>query len=161
MKFFLKVLTAVALATLVSSCEYCNWAYFEGEDTREKMSKIRIGMTKQEILDLLGQPLKDEKFNKPDVWFYYTNVRWGDSLSAREESTPVVFSEGYVIGWGNDFYQKEYEFKDWDEQIYSESEQRQRESVMNSLTEALQKEVEAPKKDEQIERDLNNLLKKE
>lgn len=161
MRLALKILTAFALTALVSSCEYCNWAYFEGEDTRAKMSKIRLGMTKQEVLDLMGEPLKDEKFNKPNVWFYYTNVRWGDTLTAREESAPVVFKEGRVIGWGNDFYQKEYEFKDWDEKAYTEKEQEERDSLMSSLTEVLQKEVDVPKKDEKVESDLKNFLKKD
>lgn len=161
MRFILKVLTAFALTALVSSCEYCNWAYFEGEATHEKMSKIRIGMTKQEVLDLMGEPLKGEKFNKPNVWFYYTNVHWGDTLEAREESTPVVFSEGCVVGWGDEFYKKEYEFKDWSETAYTEQEQKDRETIMSSLTEALQKEVDSPKKDEKVEKDLKNFLKKE
>ena len=160
MKFFFKVFVAVMLLAFVSSCEYCNWAYFEGEKTHSKMSNIRLGMTKQEVLDMMGEPLKDEKFNKPDIWFYYTNVRWGDTLTVREESAPVIFSEGRVIGWGNDFYQREYEFKDWEEQIYSESEQKQRNAVLGSLTEALQNEVDAPKKDEAVERDLKNILEK-
>ncbi|OGV31020.1 MAG: hypothetical protein A2020_00090 [Lentisphaerae bacterium GWF2_45_14] len=160
MRFFLKIIFAVLLTVIVSSCEYCNWAYFEGEDTRAKLSNVRIGMTKQEVLDLMGEPLKNEKFNKPDIWFYYTNVRWGDSLTVREESTPVVFSEGRVVGWGNDYYKTEYEFKDWDERIYSESEQQQREAVLGSLTEALQKDTELPQKDDTAERDLKKLMGK-
>lgn len=161
MRFFLKTLVLIAAAALLSSCEYCNWAYFQGEDTRAKMSKIRLGMTKQEVLDMMGEPLRKEKFNKPDIWFYYTDVHWGDSLEAREECAPIVFSEGRVIGWGNDFYQKNYEFRDWDKEIYSESEQQQHEKVLGSLTNALQKEVESPEKDEQVENDMKKLFNKD
>jgi outer membrane protein assembly factor BamE (lipoprotein component of BamABCDE complex) len=76
------------------------------------MDKIRVGMTKAQILEIMGEPLRKEIYNTPDVWYYYTVSRWSDSISAREESTPVVFKNGVVIGWGVDYYKTNFEFKD-------------------------------------------------
>ena len=72
----------------------------------ENSKKLRIGMTKNEVLSLMGEPVKNETFNRPDIWFYYSNMNWGDGFVTEDECFPVVFKNGKVAGWGNAYYTK-------------------------------------------------------
>ena len=66
--------------------------------------KIRIGMTKSEVLAIMGEPVKNESFNRPDIWFYYFNMNWLDGFVTEDECFPVVFKDGKVSGWGHAYY---------------------------------------------------------
>ena len=97
------VLTALAVS--LSGCglssQYTNF---------ENSTKLRIGMTKAQVLAVMGQPL-DAVFAKPDVWYYYIETRWHDGQETIDECMPLVFKNGKLAGWGNDFYKKEKLFK--------------------------------------------------
>ncbi len=96
------VLIAVTAALLCSSCASTPWA--ERSRNLENSKKIRVGMTKEEVLQIMGEPLRDEMFNKPDVWYYYVMTKWYDGLTTEDECMPFVFDSGKLIGWGNAFY---------------------------------------------------------
>ena len=70
----------------------------------ENSKKLRIGMTKAEVIAVMGEPLKDEAFHRPDVWFYYFNMNWGDGFVTEEECFPLVFENSKLAGWGNAYY---------------------------------------------------------
>ena len=61
-------------------------------------------MTKHEVLAVMGEPLRDETFCKPDVWFYYFDTNWFDGFVTEDECFPLVFKDGKLQGWGNEFY---------------------------------------------------------
>ena len=69
----------------------------------ENSRNLRVGMTKEQVLEIMGEPIRDEKFCEPDVWFYYIDMVWGDGLITEDECMPLVFKDGKLIGWGNDF----------------------------------------------------------
>ena len=69
----------------------------------ENSRNLRVGMTKAQVLEVMGEPIRDEKFCEPDVWFYYNEMVWGDGLITEDECMPLVFENGKLIGWGNDF----------------------------------------------------------
>ncbi len=69
----------------------------------ENSRNLRVGMTKAEVLEVMGEPIRDEKFCEPDLWFYYIEMVWGDGLITEDECMPLVFENGKLIGWGNDF----------------------------------------------------------
>lgn len=93
----------IALAAFCAGCESYN-PYKIAEKNINNAKQLRIGMTKAEVLALMGEPLKDEEFNKPDIWYYYFDCNWLDGLTTEEECFPLVFSDGKLIGWGNRFY---------------------------------------------------------
>ena len=70
----------------------------------EHSRDLRVGMTKSEVLEIMGEPIRDENFCKPDIWYYYIEMVWGDGLTTEDECMPLVFENGLLIGWGNDFY---------------------------------------------------------
>lgn len=93
----------IALAAFCVGCESYN-PYKIAEKNINNAKQLRIGMTKAEVLALMGEPLKDEEFNKPDIWYYYFDCNWLDGLITEEECFPLVFRDGKLIGWGNRFY---------------------------------------------------------
>ena len=90
---------------MLSSCTYSS-QFANRSHSRE----LRKGMTKDEVLALMGEPLRNQKYHRPDIWFYYIDTRWGwDFSSTRDECLPLVFKDGKLEGWGNDYYYKNIE----------------------------------------------------
>jgi outer membrane protein assembly factor BamE (lipoprotein component of BamABCDE complex) len=86
---------------MLSSC-----AYFSQYDNVEHSRYLRVGMTKQQVLKIMGEPLRDERYNRPDVWYYYVDTQWHDFITTEDECMPVVFEKGKVVGWGNEYFNK-------------------------------------------------------
>lgn len=85
----------------------CSCTYFSQFSNRGNAAKLRVGMSKEETLAVMGEPLKDKKFNSPDVWYYYIETLWGfDCQATRDECMPVVFVNGRIAGWGDEYYKK-------------------------------------------------------
>jgi hypothetical protein len=80
--------------------------YFSQYDNVENAKKLRVGMTKDQVLAIMGEPVKDEEYVKPDVLYYYIDTEWHDGLTTEDECLPLVFKDGKLIGWGNQFYEK-------------------------------------------------------
>ena len=95
----------IALSAILNGCgissQYTNF---------ENAAKLRVGMTKEQVLAVMGKPL-DAVFSKPDVWYYYIETRWHDGQETIDECMPLVFKKGKLAGWGNDYYKKEKLFK--------------------------------------------------
>lgn len=97
-------------------------------ENRLNISKINIGMTKADVLQLMGSktarasfgknavtvtnPFKSEikqaKGQTYEVLYYYTHQDQRDWPTKRfkileRELTPVAFKDGKVIGWGAEF----------------------------------------------------------
>ena len=96
-------LVCFVVLTLCCGCESVN-PYRIAEKNINNSKNLRIGMTKAEVLQIMGEPLKNESFNKPDLWYYYYDCNWLDGLTTEEECFPLVFRDGKLIGWGNRFY---------------------------------------------------------
>ena len=94
-----KILGAGVLVLGLSSCFYA-----EIERNQKNLAKIRKGMTKKQVLEIMGEPVKGEAYCTDNVFFYYTQQSWMDGMVMRDECTPIAFDEfGRVIGWGPDF----------------------------------------------------------
>ena len=94
-----KIFAGLLLVIFAAGC-----AFFNVDETVNNAKKLRVGMTKAEVLTIMGEPLKDESFHRPDLWYYYYKCNWMDGLYTEEECFPLVFKEGKLIGWGNRFY---------------------------------------------------------
>ena len=102
MPLILLVAFAASFCVFTSGC-----GYFDQYANVENSKKLRVGMTKQEVLDLMGKPL-EEDFCSPNVWYYYTQTKWHDGFATRDECMPVMFKDGKLIGWGNDYFNQMY-----------------------------------------------------
>ena len=96
------LLSLVLSALLFAGC--APWR--EAQTNVENSKNLRVGMTKAEVLKIMGEPLQDELFCGPDLWYYYIETVWADGLVAEEECMPLVFEDGKLVGWGRVFLTK-------------------------------------------------------
>ena len=77
---------------------------------RVAVPKIALGTAIDDVRDDLGEPHFAEAFTRDDgeyrVLFYRTHRTHQDGDTTRDETTPVVFRDGAVIGIGDDFYER-------------------------------------------------------
>ena len=86
---------------------------------QSKLIRMSIGMTKDEVLTLMGtntaktrdgvvnNPWTSESFTdkngvQTEVWYYVTRKNQPFTPVRRSLTTPVVFKDSKVVGWGND-----------------------------------------------------------
>ena len=106
MKYHLSQLLLVM--TLLCTGLLCSCAYFSQYENQKNAANLRIGMTKAEVLAVMGEPLRDEVFNKPDTWYYYIDTKWHDTDTTQDECMPLVFKQSKLAGWGQDYVNREY-----------------------------------------------------
>jgi hypothetical protein len=71
----------------------------------EAATRLELNMTREEVRRVLGFPERTEGFQTGEgsviVWFYLL----GDP-KGRQMTTPIVFEEGRLRGWGENFYRR-------------------------------------------------------
>ena len=72
------------------------------------LEKSKIGMTKTEVLTLMGTPNKSEEFERQgvavEILYYPTSGSYSPSMGWQNiGSTPVVFEAGILKGWAKYF----------------------------------------------------------
>lgn len=95
--------TACLTVVLQSGC-----SYFTARTNLENSAKLRVGMTKAQVREVMGDPVSDEEYCRPDLWFYFISPQWYDGLTTQDECMPLVFKDGKLLGWGNEYYNKYY-----------------------------------------------------
>ncbi len=112
-----KILTASLLALSATACVYVdgervNFDQEEWQDRQDKnrarINDLELGMSRDTVAGRLGTPDFTEAFTKDGkdmrVLFYRTQHRHSDGETTKDETTPLVFSDGKLIGWGHDTY---------------------------------------------------------
>jgi outer membrane protein assembly factor BamE (lipoprotein component of BamABCDE complex) len=100
-KIFLLCAIAVGMLFLTTSCgHYVQYVNFKNS------KKLRVDMTKKQVLSIMGEPVKNQQYASPNVWFYYTDMKWLDGLTTEDECLPLVFKDGKLAGWGWHYYEK-------------------------------------------------------
>ena len=88
------------LAAVLLSGVFCGCV---GTENVENSKRLRVGMTKEQVLDIMGEPLRDAAFHEENVWYYFIRINWYDGLYTRDECMPLVFVNDKLAGWGNEF----------------------------------------------------------
>ncbi len=114
----LLVLLITSGSLLMSSCSVYR-DHLEREKNQANIKKVDVGMTKEEVRTIMGEPLIHQKYNKPNIWFYYTQIDWFfDNAITSTECTPVLFKNNKVTGIGLAYYwdylHRNWEIKDKD-----------------------------------------------
>ena len=90
-----------ALAAMSASC-----GYFQAKEQRAKLADIRVGMTREQVAGIAGEPLSKELYSSDTLWFYYTSPKWYDGMVTQDECTPFLFDDdGVLQGWGHQYFQ--------------------------------------------------------
>lgn len=100
-KIFLLYLLSIAALFLLDGC-----AFQTANTNIENSKKLRVNMTKAQVLKIMGEPIKGEEYVSENVWYYYTSMRWFDARTTEDECLPLVFKNGKLAGWGWDYYEK-------------------------------------------------------
>lgn len=79
-------------------------------ENRKKIARLENGMSYSEVQDHLGVPDFNESYQKDgediQVLFYRTNRIHADSMTTKEECTPVVFKNRKLVSWGEKAYKQ-------------------------------------------------------
>lgn len=71
----------------------------------EVIENLGLGASETEIRDELGEPNFTESFKREGytyrILFYRTSHHAHDGVTTRDETTPLVFVDGELVGWGD------------------------------------------------------------
>lgn len=91
------------------SGSYSSWEQRE-KNNREAIAEMEIGTGIGSVEMELGRADFSEAYLKDGseyrVLFYRTHRVDSDGETTRAETTPLVFENGYLIGWGDTVYQR-------------------------------------------------------
>jgi len=106
---------AVLLTVFTSGCIYVDgdrdWEFDDRsswqkrqKQNREKIANLSLGLSVEEIRDEFGNPDFSEGFEADGrryrVLRYRTHHRDSDGDTSVDETTPLVFENGALVGWG-------------------------------------------------------------
>jgi len=114
LKNFVSIFILCLFALLIIGCANGLIAYRTvNKDNTNIMNleKSKIGMTKTEVLTLMGTADKSEKFERKgvavEILYYLTSGSYSSYMGWRNiGSTPVVFEAGILKGWGKYYYEQ-------------------------------------------------------
>ena len=95
----LSILAVLAIAPLAASCGLLYTIDVQQGNyvTQETAAKLKVGMTKNEVRQLLGTPLLRDVFHS-DRWDYYFSNVSGGRAEGRTQLT-VLFKDDKVTEW--------------------------------------------------------------
>ena len=116
MKSLSRLFLVALLTTLATGCVYVNGDKINTDDwkdtqvtNRETISQLDMGLSTQAVKDQLGAPADSEAFmddgEEVRVLFYRTNHKHSDGETTRDETTPLVFRNDQLEGWGTRVYE--------------------------------------------------------
>ncbi len=75
-------------------------------DNRKVIAQLEIGDSRQSIIKRLGAADFSEAFQRDQdnyrVLYYRTEHRHSDGVTTKDETTPLVFKNDQLIGWGDE-----------------------------------------------------------
>ena len=110
----IRLLFTSSLLILLSGCVVVNgesgWhdSHWQKEQrkNREAIAELQIGMERSQVVSRLGVPEFSEAFTRDGeefrVLFFRTRHRHSDGETSRDETTPLIFRNDTLIGWGDD-----------------------------------------------------------
>jgi len=101
---------AILVALLLSSCASSSMYPWGIDKTRERLNDLELGMSKQDVVRLMGRPYSREVFTGRDgetldFLFYITQYTSSGPIPDSDK-TPLCFREGKLVGWGRNFYDR-------------------------------------------------------
>ena len=114
MKIISRLLVLGLAAALLSGCVFSvggnrgssgdsKWQQVEREN-RDAITRLSKGMYVEDVRSRMGTPDFLESFSRDghafQVFFYRTHRVKADGITTRDETTPLVFEDGFLVGWG-------------------------------------------------------------
>jgi len=95
--FFLSIILIALLLTSSCSIVY----QYQSRTTNDKLMQLNVGMSRNEVLSILGTPDKREVYGEMEFLIYVTDYR---AYYEKERTTPILIKSGKVAGWGRNYY---------------------------------------------------------
>jgi len=74
------------------------------EANKKLINLLELGQTESAVTTQMGQPDISEAFSRNGenykVFYYRTQQLHSDGRTTKNETTPLVFSDGVLVGWG-------------------------------------------------------------
>ncbi|MFT6731978.1 MAG: hypothetical protein ACJAS9_000153 [Polaribacter sp.] len=115
MKILLNAIISTLLAVSLSGCiivDRDNWRDSDSSwekrqsDNKKIISKLEINDSRESVVSQLGAPDFSEAYTKGDkqyrILFYRTTHEHSDGDTTKDETTPLVFLNDSLVGWGQD-----------------------------------------------------------
>jgi hypothetical protein len=112
----LAAIVALPLSGCVIRINDNDWDSEEGDwedrqrNNAKKIQKLELGRTISSIKVDFGEPDLVESFRREakdyKVLFYRTQHTHSDGMTTRDETTPLVFVEDILVGWGESAIEK-------------------------------------------------------
>lgn len=107
---------ATLLALSASGCIYVDGKHISKADwqeeqriNRELIAGLELGTSRTEVVSRLGTPAESEALElegeEVQVLFYRTQRKHSDGTTTRDETTPLVFRNNKLVGWGSAAYE--------------------------------------------------------
>lgn len=82
---------------------------WEAEKNRSNLLKLKIGMSRDQVLALMGNPYKTESYQVEgkalEFWLYLTEGKnIYDRTLGDSNFTPIAFEDNILTGWGRNYY---------------------------------------------------------
>ena len=88
--------TLLTSAILLSGCAIYRPVIQQGQITEyEELEKLEIGMSQEQVQEILGTPLVVDAFN-PDRWDYVLNVIGTQRTIIKKERVTIFFEDGVL-----------------------------------------------------------------
>lgn len=72
---------------------------------KRDIHRLDVGRSPQAVVDEMGQPDISEAFTRDGkmfrVYYYRTRQVHSDSTTTKDETTPLVFVDDRLVGWGD------------------------------------------------------------
>jgi len=86
-----------------------DWEQRQSEN-RKAISNLSLKMSRLKVMDELGVPSFSEGFVKAgkeyQVLYYRTQKTKSDGETTKDETTPLVFKDNKLVGWGSEALEK-------------------------------------------------------
>jgi len=109
---FLAVILLLSIVAFISNCAGSPVrTHWQAETNNANMAKLKLGMSEDEVLRIMGPPDKTEAYTiGGEPWLFWLYITEGKDIGTREwgdrNYTPVGVRSGKLSGWGRNFYQQ-------------------------------------------------------
>ena len=98
-----QVLRWLFLLLLIGSSAGCSEVARQVESMQQSSTAktLTVGMSRDDLISLMGQPKKRENYGRTEFLIYETNYL---ALTESGRFTPIAVVNGKVTGWGQEYY---------------------------------------------------------
>jgi len=107
-QFIISYIIGILIISMIGCAGSPIRTQWEADKNRSNMLKLKIGMPKEQVLELMGNPYKTESYQLKgkvlEFWLYLTE---GVSVGYKLEDsnfTPLAFENNILTGWGRNYY---------------------------------------------------------